>query len=547
MGKRKGFAAEIGSHPGLANAVLDWVPLPHDDRGDEIWACCPVHNEKTPSFKIDRTTGDGHCFGCGWHGSAFDLVMVKDGVDFREAMVRLAGKLGLELTPLAQGRSPTTGSVSNPPARRIVIPNVVRIQIARAKSEVIDALRVHQHCEDAARRNPDFSRSEKGREKMQMSSGALREAFSPWMMAQAWEHFSKFCSVFKSDAEREVQRYRPDFMDMPRERLTEEQEASVQVNEAAWEKVFKPALAGADHVKRYLDGRGIPQAPDFGDFGYARPERDWLEGELSKLGIGIMEAGRAGLFSASKDGEIYPRFVGRVMVPIRDRGGRIRGFGGRAIGEAKAKYLNTRDTEIFHKKELLFGLSDSIIKIWNRKSVLVVEGYMDAMVVRLSGFPNVVAAMGTSLTMEQAKMLHRCGDVVFCFDGDQAGRSAVLRAFPTLIAAGVWPREILLPDGDDPDTFVRRAGVPALEELLSKAPPVLDRWTRWVKELGLQEQINEVGGLIRAIRDPFAFDGIVSYLAGKGIRIDEEPSPYETVGGFHLKTHSEFEMEAANA
>ena len=188
----------------------------------------------------------------------------------------------------------------------------------------------------------------------------------------------------------------------------------------------------------------------------------------------------AGLLVHGEDIAVpYDRFRDRVMFPIHDRSGRVIAFGGRAMeAGAKAKYLNSPETALFHKGALLFNHHRARKAAHDAGAIIVVEGYIDAIAVSEAGFPNVVAPLGTALTPDQCALLWAmASEPILCFDGDGAGRRAAFRAIETalpLIGAGKSLRFALLPEGQDPDDLIRQSGPAAMAEHLKDARPLAD-------------------------------------------------------------------------
>jgi len=170
----------------------------------------------------------------------------------------------------------------------------------------------------------------------------------------------------------------------------------------------------------------------------------------------------SGMLIQQDDGNCYDRFRQRIMIPIRDQRGRTIAFGGRVLGDAKPKYLNSPETPLFHKRRELFGLYEVKKALRHISRILVVEGYMDVIALAQHGISNAVATLGTSVTAEHVRKLFRvCQDVVFCFDGDEAGRRAAWRTVSVilpLIDQGQQVRFLFLPEGEDPDSWVHRLG-----------------------------------------------------------------------------------------
>jgi DNA primase len=234
-------------------------------------------------------------------------------------------------------------------------------------------------------------------------------------------------------------------------------------------------------ARGYLADRGLgaPVQQRFG-LGYASPERFALRDALAAQGVGVEAMIEAGLLVHGEDIAVpYDRFRDRVMFPIHDRSGRIIAFGGRAMeAGAKAKYLNSPETALFHKGALLFNHHRARKSAHDASAIIVVEGYIDAIAVSEAGFPNVVAPLGTALTPEQCALLWAmASEPILCFDGDGAGRRAAFRAIETalpLIGAGKSLRFALLPEGQDPDDLIRLAGAEAMAEHLKDARPLAD-------------------------------------------------------------------------
>ncbi len=171
----------------------------------------------------------------------------------------------------------------------------------------------------------------------------------------------------------------------------------------------------------------------------------------------------------------YDYFRGRLMFPIAGLAGRVVGFGGRALGDEEPKYLNSPETPVFHKGQNLYGLGQTRGEIRNRHLAVLVEGYMDFLSLYEAGARNMVAGLGTAFTLEQARLLARYAPAaVLAYDGDEAGRRAAWQAGPLLWEGGLRARVVLLPSGEDPDSFVRREGLPAWEETVEKAAEFVD-------------------------------------------------------------------------
>ncbi len=239
-------------------------------------------------------------------------------------------------------------------------------------------------------------------------------------------------------------------------------------------RFFRNALrehtAAIDYLKqRGLDGQ---TARDYA-LGYAPPGWDNLLSWFSARQVAPERLLAAGLVAARDTGGVYDRFRDRVMFPIRDSRGRVLGFGGRVIGEGEPKYLNSPETPVFHKGRELYGLYEARQATRSFELLLVVEGYMDVVALAAHDLRNVVGTLGTATTGEHVRRLFSaCRDLVFCFDGDRAGRAAAWRALQACLPEmrdGRQVRFLMLPEGEDPDSLVRREGAEAFKARLDSA------------------------------------------------------------------------------
>ena len=325
--------------------------------GREFKACCPFHDEKTPSFTVSPSKGFYHCFGCGAHGTALGFLMDHDHMSFVEAVESLAGSMGIEV-PREEGQRP---------ARR------------------------------------------------------YDELFS--LMGEI-------------------------------------------------ERFYQQELRNHDRAVAYLKKRGIDGATAL-RYGIGYAPAGW-DSVLKKFGTSKEAEDRLlaiGQIIRKDSGSHYDRFRDRIMFPIRDSRGRCIGFGGRVMGDEQPKYLNTSDTVLFHKRQELYGLFEARQALRNIERLVVVEGYMDVVGLARHGIEYAVATLGTATTDEHLNRLLRISDeIVFCFDGDRAGRDAAWKALETSlphIREGRQLRFVFLPDGQDPDSFVQSEGAGAFEDALS--------------------------------------------------------------------------------
>ncbi len=273
--------------------------------------------------------------------------------------------------------------------------------------------------------------------------------------------------------------------------------------------------AGAE-ARAYLDRRGLKRETieTFG-LGYSPDDRRALIGYLTAKGIKLDQMAEAGLIISGADiPEPYDRFRNRVMFPIADARGRTIAFGGRALdAEAKAKYLNSPETPLFHKGHGLYNLHRARKPAYDAGTVVAVEGYMDVIGMAQGGIDNAVAPLGTALTEDQIALMWRMApEPILCFDGDKAGLRAAFRAVERvlpLLKPGHSLRFALLPQGKDPDDLVREEGGEAMRAVLEKARPLADmvwekevaagRWDTPERRAALEARIEEV---VAAIADP---------------------------------------------
>ncbi|MES2121008.1 MAG: DNA primase [Pseudomonadota bacterium] len=376
--------------------------------GREWKACCPFHNEKTPSFTVNDDKGFYHCFGCGAHGDAIRFLTDQRGMPFMDAVKELASKAGMDV-----------------PA-------------------------------------PD---------------------------PQAKERADRAASL--TDVMGEVQRWYA-------------------------EQLQGAAGAGA---REYLKGREIgPETIQRFGIGFAPDSRNALKRALAKLGeaqlieTGMLIAPEANE-SGQRDKAPYDRFRGRLMIPIRDPRGRVIGFGGRILGAGEPKYLNSPDTPLFDKGRTLYNIDRAAPASRTANRLIVVEGYMDVIAMDRAGIAEVVAPNGTAVTEAQLERMWRLDPApIMCFDGDNAGRKAAiraaLRALPHLQPERTL-RFVELPAGQDPDDVVRSGGKEAIEALLAEPEPLDARLWRYELEsqplttpearAGLRQRLIDHAG---AIADP---------------------------------------------
>jgi DNA primase len=273
-------------------------------------------------------------------------------------------------------------------------------------------------------------------------------------------------------------------------------------------------------ARDYLKSRGITtdtaRAFMLG-FAPARPAN--LASALQKRGL--MEAAvKLGL--VRRDGaNVHDMFRARLMFPIRDAQGRVIAFGGRVLDDRLPKYMNSTESPVYSKARALYGIYEARQTLTRADRALVVEGYIDAIALWQAGFKETVASLGTSLTVDQLRLLSRyTRNVIACFDGDDAGRKASLRALEVFLAAGLLGKGAFIPAGFDPDTLVRDRGAQALKELVDSAELLVDYFLR-EQGVAARESISararaaeRVAEILRLVANPFEFDLLARKAAG---------------------------------
>jgi DNA primase len=274
-------------------------------------------------------------------------------------------------------------------------------------------------------------------------------------------------------------------------------------------------------AREYLERRAVPldTAAMLG-LGFAPQGRAFLEA-MAALGIPSDVLLPAGLAAQRDDGVVSARFRGRLLFPIHDLRGRAVGFGGRLLADGEPKYLNSPETDIFHKGRLLYNLHEAKGSIRKEESVILVEGYFDVLRLVLAGVEHVVAPLGTAMTPEQAALLKRfTPTATLLYDSDQPGLRATFRTGDELLRHAVRVRVATLPPKDDPDTLVQRGGVAALDEVLRDAVDLLERKIQLLERKGYfdsfehrREAVDRLLPTIRAAADPITRELYLSRAA----------------------------------
>lgn len=330
--------------------------------GSNHMACCPFHNEKTPSFSVSQTKQFYKCFGCGEKGNAIGFLMAYENMHFVDAIETLAESIGLEV--------------------------------------------------------PRDERS-----------------------AKLHSNNRPLYSLLES------------------------------VNE-----FYQNALRDSEDAIAYLKTRGLSgeTAKRFG-IGYAPDGWDALTNALPDSTEDLI---KTGMMIKKDQQRSYQRFRHRIMFPIRDRRGRVIGFGGRVLDNTEPKYLNSPETPLFHKGSELYGLYESRKAIQDNDMAIVVEGYMDVVALAEHQVNNAVATLGTAANQQHSEMLFKIvPNIVFCFDGDKAGRKAAWRALVNTLPCLQDGRDahfLFLPDGEDPDSIVSKHGHAGFQDLLAERQSIID-------------------------------------------------------------------------
>ena len=403
--------AEIRERADIVEVIGEYVALKR--AGVNFKGVCPFHADSDPSFNVNPARQFFHCFGCSASGDVFGFLQRVDGLEFMEAVERLAGRYGVEL-PKPQASA-------------------------------------------AAR-----SAEERARELVRRRRFILEEAAA----------------------------------------FFEAQLATPAA--AAAQKMLADRGIDADTAARYR-------------LGYAPDAWDGLLEHLREKRVSPREIEEVGLAVPRKTGSgYYDRFRNRLVFTVTDPSGHPIAFSARSLGEGDAdgaKYINSPETAEYRKGRVLFGLHQARVAMSKAREAILVEGNFDVLSMARAGMENVVAPLGTALTEEHAASLKRRVErVVALFDGDRAGRAAAARAFPMLARAGLAAYYAPLPDGEDPDSLVRKRGPEAVREILAKPRGLLDEIIRASAEAAdgtVQDAARRIGQLrdsLDAVLEPMERD-----------------------------------------
>ena len=279
----------------------------------------------------------------------------------------------------------------------------------------------------------------------------------------------------------------------------------------------------ARDCRKYIEGRKLsPEIVNRFELGWAPDSWQSLSDVLVSRGFSQKQAAEAGLLARNDRGRMYDRFRGRFIFPIKNLSGQVIAFGGRIIGKNdQAKYINSSDSAIYKKGEHLYGLFQARRAISATKSAFLTEGYMDVLTLHQFGFENACGVLGTALTPDQVKRLGGfCSSVDLIFDGDEAGRKAALKSCEMILAKGMKCRVVLLPDGEDIDSFLHTNGAEAFQKMLEKSPDGISFCTSTVGMFAPRDVMDWTTRFLSSMELPELRSFYVSRLAG-GLGLDE--------------------------
>ena len=354
--------AEIHQHVDIEDVVSDFVSL--KKRGQNLLACCPFHDEKTPSFTVSPAKGIYKCFGCGKGGDAISFIMDIEGISYVEALKFLADKYGIAI----KEDEATPGEIQKQNEKDSLF-----IALNFAKEHYIDLL---------------------------------------------WNN-----------------------------------EEGVNIGLS----YFKERGFDSPAIRKF-------------ELGYSINQWDDLIKTAKKAGHSLDVLTKAGLVIQKENDKVYDRFRGRVIFPIHNITGKVIAFGARTLKkDDQPKYINSPETEIYHKSKILYGIHQARQAIRQHDNCYLVEGYTDVISLHMSGVENVVASSGTSLTIDQIKLVGRITqNITILFDGDPAGIKASLRGIDMILEGGLNVKVVMFPEGEDPDSYAQKVGSNEFQEYLLK-------------------------------------------------------------------------------
>ncbi|SDX58475.1 DNA primase [Hymenobacter psychrophilus] len=361
---------QIIHHADIVEVVGDFVSL--KKKGQNMWACCPFHHEKSPSFSVAPAKGLYKCFGCGKAGGVVQFIMDIEGTSYVEALKYLAKKYGIDVQE--EEKTPEQQLAQNEKDSQFIVSNWAKDHYHR----------LLEHDDEGQSVGWSYLRQR----------GLNQTTIATFELGYSLDQ---------------------------------------------WDNLLKSATT-AGYEQKYLE----------------------------KTGLVVVREDDNG----QDTGRRYDRFRGRVMFPIHNVSGRVIGFGARTLKphDKTAKYLNSPESEIYHKSDVLYGLYQARQAVRSEEQCYLVEGYLDVLSLHQGGVKNVVSTSGTSLTDGQIRLVKRYTDnVTVLYDGDAAGIRASLRGIDMLLEGGLNVRVVLFPDGDDPDSYIRKVGDQRFKDYLETA------------------------------------------------------------------------------
>lgn len=431
--------------------------------GVEFKGCCPFHGEKTPSFFVNPQTNLYYCFGCGAKGNAISFLVDFERLSFVEAVKELSQRTGIEL-PAQDDKKYQYARKSKSAPAKAPLANPISAKPISAKT-ASSAHLVNSRATSSIASDNALAQSSFGDSRYQSEDG-----YEVGRYDQADDGYHNHAAAYSQpSALEETTNWHKETSDLYEE-TGDLYELLEQVAKFYQEKLQKNLLA-----RNYLVQRGLSEQSiiDFG-LGYAPEGWQHLQEAFAKESEGLT---LLGLIRKSKSGRVFNLFRERIMFPIKDRQGRVVGFAGRALDDTVLpKYLNSTDSVVFNKQHILYGFYEARQK--RATNWLLVEGYLDVIALYQAGIYGAVAPMGTALGEQQIKALLRLTDTLtLCFDGDNAGQKAAMRAVS--VAMPILPddktlRFLMLPSEHDPDSYVKAYGKHAMQALINKALSLSD-------------------------------------------------------------------------
>ncbi|GKS68917.1 DNA primase [Nitrosomonas sp. PY1] len=375
------FILDLLNRIDIVDAIDRYIPL--KKAGANFTACCPFHNEKTPSFTVSQSKQFYHCFGCGVHGNAIGFLMEYGGLSFTDAVSQLAEYAGMQMPAPVTVSMNLPDSSGSPESSEEFVQNQTNISTQDLNQTLQIAAQFYKSQLKLSQKAIDYL-------KKRGLSGKTAARFGIGYAPPGWQGLSAAFPDYKSEQTRSI---------------------------------------------------------------------------LQQVGLVVVDADKQ-----------YDRFRDRIIFPIVNLKGRIIGFGGRVIEQGEPKYLNSPETALFGKGRELYHLFSARRAIREVDRVIVVEGYMDVIALSQYSIDYAVATLGTAITSFQIQRLMRQTDnIIFCFDGDNAGRKAAWRALENsleFLSDNKYLSFLFLPEGEDPDSYVSRNGKELFEQQLMRATPL---------------------------------------------------------------------------